>query len=218
MGLTRLIALATVVGTVGLVMWATYSALFGGYPWLAILPVLFLPAIWYIVRSEGGPSRMAARWLADEERSWRNPNSLNQRWFGPRLTVLGGAGAVAVYSSWPDPVSRWILTFALAALAVGLARIELRGLRGTRDHEIDVLHVVGDPDTYVAVCRTCDWVGEPEAALHAATTDAAAHGPTITRFVDVRSTPHQRRGRYTRPELRRLWNDATNDGVPFAPP
>lgn len=195
-----------------MVTWATYSALFGGYPWLAVLPVVCGPALWYVVRSEGGLSRMASRMLASDERSWRNPNSLNVSWFGPHWVVFAGVGTVVVFQSWPDPVSRWILTLTLAGLTIALARIELRGLRSTRDHELDVLHVAGEPATYAAVCRTCDWIGAEEATFEAASADAAAHGQPATRMIEVASPAYRRWGDYSRGELRELWDDATSNG------
>jgi hypothetical protein len=214
--LTSALAVCTVLGTFVLVGVATYSALFGGYPWLAILPAAFLPAGWYIVRSEGGLQRMTARWIADEERSWLNPRSFNQQWFGPRATIIAGGATFAVFASWPEPVSRWLLTFALAALTIALARLDLVAFRGTSSHRVDVLHVSGEPDTYVSVCRTCSWVGEPESTINFAEQDGRTHSPAIAGFIEVSSAPSYRSGRYTRAELRRLWNDATENGAKFA--
>jgi hypothetical protein len=214
--LTFALAVGTVLGVFVLVGVATYTALFGGYPWLAVLPAAFLPAGWYIVRSEGGLQRMTARWIADEERSWLNPKSVNQQWFGPRATLIAGAGTVAVFASWPEPVTRWLLTFALAALTIALARLDLVGFRGTSSHRLDVLHVSGEPNTYVAVCRTCSWIGEPESTLDDAEQDGRTHSPTIAGVIEVSTAPAYRSGRYTRDELRRLWNDATDNGAKFA--
>jgi hypothetical protein len=98
---------------------------------------------------------------------------------------------------------------------VALARIELRGLRGTRDHELDVLHVVGEPDAYAAVCRTCDWIGSPEATLEGASADVAAHGRPAIRMIEIASPAYRRWGDYARRELRELWDDATRNEPPL---
>jgi hypothetical protein len=213
MGLTRFLAVAGLVSTAAFVVFATYSALFGGYPWLAILPLVFLPAIWYVVRWEGGIRKMAARWIADDERSWRNPQSVNLQFNGPRLIVAFAAATVLVSTSWPDPVSRWVLTLALGALTAGMAGLEMRAWRGTSGHEVDLLHVAGDSETYVAVCRTCSWIGTQESTVDAASAGAADHSRRLVGLVEGHAIPRLRVGRYTRPELRRFWNEATGNGA-----
>src|SRR5438552_3359932 len=105
-----------------------------------------------------------------------------------------------MFDEWPDPVSRWLLTFVHAVVTGALAWMELRGLRSTRSHHVELLHVRRPDETYAAICTTCSWVGDDEPTVARATVDASRHSNWIGDLIEVDAKEQFRIGGYSRSE------------------